>query len=191
MSSNFLVDATSNRASELTNNFLYKKLKPIIYQKRPIIIVSIGSDRATGDCLGPLVGSYLKFSNSYNVYKFGSLEKPVHSRNLEKTLFEIENTFINPFIIAIDASLGDLDNIGKVFIEDSPLQPGLALNKDLPPVGELSITGIVNISGNYEFMVIQNTRLYTVMMLSKFIANCLSETISLLNTELSEEKCSS
>ena len=58
---------------------------------------------------------------------------------------------MNPYIIAIDSCLGSLNNIGKIFIKNSPLLPGLALNKELPPVGEMSITGIVNISGNLNF----------------------------------------
>ena len=44
------------------------------------------------------------------------------------------------------------------------------MNKDLPSVGDLSITGIVNISGTLEFMVLQNTRLYTVMQLADTIS---------------------
>lgn len=49
--------------------------------------------------------------------------------------------------------------------------PGLALNKNLPPIGNMSITGVVNISGSFEFMVLQNTRLYTVMSLADSISN--------------------
>ena len=35
----------------------------------------------------------------------------------------------------------------------------------------MSITGIVNISGNFEFMMFQNTRLFTVMSLADCISN--------------------
>ncbi|MGL5480173.1 MAG: spore protease YyaC, partial [Clostridium sp.] len=115
----------------------------------------------------------------------------VHSKNLRETLLYIESNFKNPYVIAIDASLGSMNSIGKVFIEDSPLSPGLALNKNLPQVGDLSITGVVNISGNYEFMVLQNTRLYTVMLLAKFISNSLSQTINLLDLEINKAKASS
>ena len=72
----------------------------------------------------------------------------------------VNKKFDNPYIIAVDACLGHLQNIGKVFIQDKPLKPGSAVNKDLPLVGDLSITGIVNISGSLEFMVLQNTRLF-------------------------------
>ena len=44
------------------------------------------------------------------------------------------------------------------------------MNKDLPKIGDLSVTGIVNISGSLEFMVLQNTRLYTVMLLADVIS---------------------
>jgi len=37
-------------------------------------------------------------------------------------------------------------------------------------VGNLSITGVVNISGSLEFMVLQNTRLYVVMKLAEAIS---------------------
>ena len=46
----------------------------------------------------------------------------------------------------------------------------MALSKDLPPIGEMNITGIVNISGSFEFLVLQNTRLHTVMNLADSIS---------------------
>jgi len=85
-------------------------------------------------------------------------------------LNEIKSKFQNPYIVAIDSCLGSLNNIGKVFIQKKPLMPGLALNKQLPPVGEMSITGIVNVSGSFEFLVLQNTRLNTVMNLADSIS---------------------
>jgi hypothetical protein len=51
------------------------------------------------------------------------------------------------------------------------------MNKALPKVGNLSITGIVNISGAMEFMVLQNTRLFTVMQLAEVISRGLYHSI--------------
>ena len=52
-------------------------------KKQPLIIVCIGTDRATGDCLGPLVGQYLQNHSSFcSIY--GSLSRPVHAKNLKK-----------------------------------------------------------------------------------------------------------
>ena len=74
--------------------------------------------------------------------------------------------------------LGNVQNIGKIFVEDSPLKPGLALDKDLPEVGEMNIKGVVNISGNLDFMMLQNTRLFIVMSLADCISNAISYFIS-------------
>lgn len=91
-------------------------------------------------------------------------------KNIVSKLNEINFNFINPYIIAIDSCLGSINNIGKVFIQKKPLLPGLALNKNLPAVGDMSITGIVNVSGGFDFLVLQNTRLYTVMNLADSIS---------------------
>lgn len=149
---------------------LCDELYPIIKDDRPIIFLCIGTDRSTGDSLGPLVGDKLKFMVRDNIHIYGNLENPVHAKNLCEIIEEITLLFTNPFIVAIDACLGSLQNIGKIFIEKKPLTPGAAMNKNLPPVGDLSVTGIVNISGTLEFMVLQNTRLYTVMSLADIIS---------------------
>ncbi|VYU66238.1 spore protease YyaC [Clostridium tertium] len=153
--------------------YLYESLLNIIADNRTIIFLCIGTDRCTGDSLGPLVGYRLKHISSLfkkkNIFFYGSLESPVHSMNLENIINKINSNFINPYIVAIDSCLGKTIDIGKIFISNSPLFPGSAINKNLPSVGDLSITGIVNISGKYDFLTLQNTRLYTVFTISDTI----------------------
>lgn len=156
--------------------FLYNNLLSSLSDDRPIIFICIGTDRCTGDSLGPIVGYKLKKTIKNlpkNIYIYGSLESPIHAQNLVEIINKINSNFIDPYIIAIDSCLGKTNNIGKVFIKNKPILPGLALNKELPPIGNLSITGIVNICGNYEFLILQNTRLYTIMTL----ADCISKGI--------------
>lgn len=148
-----------------------------IKENKEIVILCIGTDRSTGDSLGPIVGDKLKFLVRDNIYIYGNLENPVHAKNIAEINDFILKKHSNPYIIAIDASLGDLQDVGKVIIESKPLTPGLALNKKLPSVGNLSITGVVNISGSLEFMVLQNTRLYIVMKLAEIIASGLYHSI--------------
>ncbi|MGM9572452.1 MAG: DUF1256 domain-containing protein, partial [bacterium] len=45
--------------------------------------------------------------------------------------------------------------------------------KELNPVGDMNITGIVNVSGCLEYMVLQNTRLYLVHQMAKTISRAL------------------
>ena len=170
MKNNFAIDSSDIHSPFLIRDYLYNELLPVFKKNRPIIFLCIGSDRSTGDSLGPLIGDKLKFIIQKNIYIYGTLENPVHAENLKKILNEINSQFKDPFIIAIDACLGNIQSVGKIYIQKKCLTPGKALSKDLPKIGDLSILGIVNISGNLEFMILQNTRLYTVMTLAETIS---------------------
>ncbi|MCG8502081.1 MAG: spore protease YyaC [Firmicutes bacterium] len=135
-----------------------------------IVIICIGSDRSTGDSLGPLVGQKLNTLKHNHITIYGSLREPVHAKNLEKTLGHIRKVHRAPFIIAVDACLGKMDHVGYVTISKGSLKPGACTNKNLPEVGDVSITGIVNFSGFMDFLVLQNTRLGLVMEMADLIS---------------------
>jgi putative sporulation protein YyaC len=141
-----------------------------IQHHQPIIIVCVGTDRSTGDSLGPLVGTHLKKYGMEGFHLYGTLDQPVHAVNLKDTLASIQQHYINPFIIAIDACLGQLTSVGCIQIGSGPVKPGAGVNKDLPPVGDMHITGIVNVGGFMEYFVLQNTRLSLVMNMAETIA---------------------
>lgn len=134
---------------------------------RPIVPLCIGSDRYTGDALGPLVGSYLAENTDCDVY--GNLEYPVHAGNLVETINVIENRYHHPIVIAIDACLGHTEEIGNIEIWQGGLNAGIALGKMLPCVGHISVVGVVNSDGNLGYSNLQNTRLSLVMKLSSMI----------------------
>jgi len=139
----------------------------------PIVVICIGTDRSTGDSLGPLVGTALSRFHSPLFHLYGTLEEPVHAVNLEETLASIQQKFSNPFIIGIDACLGHSTSVGCIQVVNGPLRPGAGVNKQLPPVGDIHLTGIVNVGGFMEYFVLQNTRLSLVMRLSDIIASSL------------------
>lgn len=170
VNSKAIIDSTEPKSPFLLRDLLCDYIKPETKVGRTIVFLCIGTDRSTGDSLGPLVGEKLKFLIRDNVIVYGNLQYPVHAKNLVETIDKIESTHNAPYIIAVDACLGSLHNVGKIIVDKKPLTPGAAMNKDLPTVGDLSITGIVNISGALEFMVLQNTRLYTVMQLAEVIS---------------------
>jgi putative sporulation protein YyaC len=144
---------------------------------RPRILLCIGTDRSTGDCLGPLVGSKLGALEQDFFQIYGTLEHPVHAGNLREKLEEINSSFEDPLVIAVDACLGSLENVGCVNIGDGSLTPGAGVNKNLPPVGEIHITGIVNVGGFMEYLVLQNTRLNLVMRMADLIVQGLLNAI--------------
>lgn len=141
---------------------------------RSAIILCIGTDRSTGDALGPLIGTRLSRFGLSRVHILGTLDQPVHATNLNETMTYIQKSFVNPYIIAVDACLGRLDSVGFVTLSDGPLKPGAGVHKDLPEVGDLHLTGIVNVGGFMEYMVLQNTRLNLVWHMSESISNIFS-----------------
>ncbi|MGE6257608.1 spore protease YyaC [Heyndrickxia sporothermodurans] len=141
-----------------------------VKKDQPIIIVCIGTDRSTGDSLGPLTGTFLQEKGPISFSVYGTLDDPIHAVNLEEKLSMIYKDHTNPFVIAIDACLGKLKSVGMIQVMDGPVKPGAGVKKDLPSVGNMHITGIVNVSGFMEFFVLQNTRLNLVVKMAKTIA---------------------
>lgn len=144
-----------------------------------VTIVCVGTDRSTGDCLGPLVGTQLMKEKargrlSPNITVYGTLDEPVHALNLadySRRLAGAEHR--SSTIIALDACLGRSKSIGYISVKRGPLHPGTGVNKQLPSVGDYHIIGIVNVSGFMEHVVLQNTRLSLVMRMSEVIARAL------------------
>jgi len=167
-----LINIEKPNAFLLFTNTLYDLIyNSIIEGFKSIVFICIGTDRSTGDSLGPLVGYRINNIKQKNVYIHGNLENPVHAKNLDKTMGEIRQEHIKPFIIAIDACLGKMEHVGCISIEVGPIKPGSAMNKDLLPIGDISIMGIVNFGGFMDFLILQNTRLYLVMKMAELIAN--------------------
>lgn len=135
-----------------------------------IVFVCIGTDRSTGDSLGPLIGYKISDLNYKNVYIHGNLEKPVHAKNIDKVMSDILTDYDKPFIIAIDACLGKMDHVGFITVGEGAIKPGSGVKKDLAPVGDMHITGIVNFSGFMDYLILQNTRLNIVMKMADMIS---------------------
>jgi putative sporulation protein YyaC len=151
-------------------------LEPLTMDRR-IVVVCVGTDRSTGDSLGPLVGTVLAREDSPHFDLYGTLDDPVHAMNLGETLLKISRTSRHPFVIAVDACLGQVSSVGCIQLGMGPVRPGAGVNKELPPVGDIHMTGIVNVGGFMEYFVLQNTRLNLVMKMSDIIAHCLRKAI--------------
>lgn len=135
-----------------------------------LVILCIGTDRATGDSLGPLVGYKLSSLSYENVFVYGTLDSPIHATNLIACISDIKKKHPLALVIAIDASLGDAKNVGFVTLGEGPIRPGAGVEKNLPEVGHLHITGIVNINCLTNMVILQNTRLSIVMNMAELIS---------------------
>jgi len=160
-----------NSIDQLTNRLYDHFIR--VPSRRQIVFVCIGTDRSTGDSLGPLVGTHLKKLPYSDLNVFGTLEEPVHAMNLSETVENIDAIFHDPYVVAVDACLGQVSSIGSITVADGPVKPGAGVQKQLTPVGDMHITGIVNVGGFMEYFVLQNTRLSLVMAMSETIARSL------------------
>lgn len=173
----FYVNAKNERSAEEIAYFLKKCILHHPVKWSELVFLCIGSDRMTGDCLGPYIGQTLSHLNRKNVYVYGTLETPVHALNLKKIWKSIKKTHPEALVIAIDASLGEKKHLGYVTIGNGSLYPGAGVQKELPPVGDIHITGIVNISGLLEQLTLQTTRLSTVISLADTITAGIIQTL--------------
>ncbi len=165
------------------------KNKNSIVNERPIIVMCIGTDRSTGDSLGPLVGDMLRKYKTPSVHIYGTLESPVHARNLEETLSKALSLHSDAYIVAVDASLGTVDHVGCISVGVGPIKPGAGLKKDLPPVGNMHITGVVNNGGFMDFLVLQSTRLSVVMKMADIISRSIHMVINEYSSFIIQDKC--
>jgi putative sporulation protein YyaC len=64
-----------------------------------------------------------------------------------------------------------MEHVGYISVGEGPIRPGSGVNKELAPVGDMFVTGIVNFGGFMDFLILQNTRLHVVMRMADLIAS--------------------
>lgn len=144
--------------------------------KTGVVFLCIGTDRSTGDSLGPLIGYKLGQMRISGATVFGTLDRPVHAMNLEDYVSVLKNCYQDDLIVAVDASVGNREHVGYVTLGRGALKPGLGVSKELHAVGDIFITGIVGSCGNYDPLMLQSVRLSVVMQM----ADCISGSIGLV-----------
>lgn len=140
-----------------------------------LVVVCIGTNRYSGDSLGPMVGSKLleRLSGQRQIHIYGTLDNPVHALNMQKTLSHISQKHSRAYVIAVDACLGQFFKIGTLQVVEEPLQPGVSLDKQLPPIGHIHIKGIINNYGPLNHKVLEHTSLTFVQEMSVVISRIL------------------
>ena len=109
---------------ELNSNLIPEKLFNAFINsgKEEVVIVNIGTDRCTGDCLGPLIGTFLKNNGTY-IKVYGTLEQPIHALNLNEKLNKIFKNHPNAFMVATDAALGEVSHIKNIYLKNKSIKP--------------------------------------------------------------------
>lgn len=131
------------------------------------VVLCIGSDRVTGDCLGPIVGQLL-VERGVNAFVYGTLERPVTALNLADAITHIKDAHGDRKILAVDSSVGRYADVGKIRVAFGAIAPGSADGKKLPHVGDVSITATVTDPRKTPLSAV---RLGTVYALARRIAD--------------------
>lgn len=136
-----------------------------------IVVINIGTDRCTGDCFGPVLGSLLEGNINLNVY--GTLEYPIHALNLKRELTYIKHKHPNAFVIATDSCLGN--SVDEIQLRDLPIKPGAGLGKNLQEIGDLSFIYIVGNIEDSSFFAGINYKIGLAYKAAKQICNVINE----------------
>lgn len=151
--------------------FAYQLSCFLKHKNVPLLFLCIGSDRITGDCLGPLTGYKLSTMNLPNCHILGTLDNPIHAGNLEETQHLIQTHYKEYTVIAIDASFGAPRHVNCLSLKAKPLAPGLGVCKNLPPTGDYSITGIISADTDFPYLTLQQIKLSQIMHMADCICD--------------------
>lgn len=174
----YYFDSEKGFEAEACASTLYELIRGITREegKDGVVFLCIGTDRSTGDSLGPLIGYKLKEQRIKKARIVGTLDCPVHAMNLEQSVAMVKMRYPNHVIVAVDASVGSQDHVGYITLGKGSLRPGLGVSKNLQEVGDIFITGIVGGCGSYDPLMLQSVRLSIVMKM----ADCICKSIFLV-----------
>ncbi|MBO5713636.1 MAG: DUF1256 domain-containing protein, partial [Clostridia bacterium] len=104
-------------------------------------------------------------------YVYGTLTSPVTAKEAGVVAKTVKLLHPTSKILAIDAGVGDKNDVGLIKLRDYGLKPGLGVNKTLPIIGDASIIGIVSEKQNALENLFSSTRLGLIYKMSTTIAN--------------------
>jgi len=111
--------------------------------ERETVVICIGSDRVSGDMLGPLVGSALREEYRLPCPVYGWIGESVNGLNLEEYLAMVRVKHPHSLLIAVDAALGKTEDVGKVRLKKGGIKAGGALERKGEKIGDLGVIGVV------------------------------------------------
>ena len=172
----FIIDGICQSLNKLNP----KKLTPIF--------ICVGSDLVLGDSLGPLIGTFLR-KNGASSFVYGTLNSPITAKEVEYAKTYIKEMHPNCLVVAIDAAVGEQEDVGIVRVQNKGLKPGLGVNKKLGELGDISIIGVVASKSLQNYNLFNATRLNLVYKMSSLITSGISKYLELLNKPLLNPFC--
>lgn len=185
----FIMEYAFHFYNSLAETGLYMALdKMLCPLEAPPVVLCIGSDLAVGDSLGPVAGTMLRERRGdFNGFVYGTLRSPVTAKEVRYMDSFLRKTHPKSKIVAVDAAVGEQEDVGLVKISNAPLRPGSGANKRLGRVGDVSILGIVAPKSAFSYSLLNLTRLNMIYAMASIVSGALS---SLSYRPMLQEKCS-
>lgn len=144
-----------------------------------LVFICIGSNNVSGDCLGPLVGTYLKNKKIIDYDIYGDMLEPIIFEDINNKINEIDLKYNKDCIkVLIDSALGD--EIGKIFISIGELNAGAGLYKNTKILGDINIKGVVGKNYNDRFKNLIELKSIDINVINKMaieIANSIASVV--------------
>ena len=140
-----------------------------------VVILCVGTNKLIGDSIGPMVGQKLEYllKNNENISVYGNMQETLNFKNADKVINTVCNKYQNPFIITIDAALGDKEMIEKIVVGVGKMQIGNSLGRSICYNSHVNIKGVV---GGYKSNPIKNIE--TLMNVKEEIIDRMSDKIT-------------
>lgn len=176
-----------NMFNEYAKNGIAQSLLKCNSNNKKPIVVCVGSDLVLGDSLGPLVGTFLR-KNNFDAFVYGTLNCPITAKEVSYAKDYLKIMHPNSVVIAIDAAVGDAEDVGVVKIIDKGLKPGLGLNKNLGVLGDISIIGVVATKSVKNYNLFNLTRLNLVYKMAEVISEGIMDYVKSAFINFGEKK---
>ena len=161
---------TFNLFNKYASDGIADALKNFAHPKKPPVFVCIGSDLVLGDSMGPLVGTFCTNKN-ISAYIYGTLSFPVTAKEIGCIRTHLKQLHPNSTIIAIDAAVGNADDVGLIKVIKGGIKPGLGVDKKLGTIGDISIIGVVAEKSVQNYNLFNLTRLNLVYKIANVISS--------------------
>lgn len=162
---------------KIKTEFIYDLANLILKQNKPVLFLCVGSNKIVCDSLGALVGELLQKYYKINEVVIGNMTHPIIYKNLNKTLNYITSKYYNYCIIVIDASIGSLENLYTVKLNNFGLQIAYPLNKKL--IGSISISSVTYIKGLNNLILTPTEQQRNIFSVANSIAHSIKMALEL------------
>lgn len=163
--------------SASSDEMIAQALRTYNVKNQTPVIACIGSDLVLGDSLGPLVGTFLT-KKRLPFYIYGTLNSTITAKDVVCVKRQLKLFHPNSFTVAVDAAVGEGDDVGLIKAVGGSLKPGLGVNKKLGTIGDCSIIGIVAEKSEKNYNLFNTTRLNLIYKMAETIAGGIEKFLS-------------